>query len=113
MINVKLSKDFDTFHIDFSGHAGYSKKGTDMVCAAVSATVFNFLIYVDHIKDIKFLKKEIIPEKPRCYAIFKITKEIEQFNIIYDYFVFSMNLLKKNNPDHITLNIIDKNPIDL
>ncbi len=109
MIQIKLHRDSNTFHLDFSGHSGFAQKGSDPICAAVSATVFNFLIYVDMISKAEFFKKEVVPEKPRCYANFRINKGFEKFNAIYEYFVFSINLLKKNYPDFITLDIINKN----
>jgi len=50
MINVTVYKDEDDTITGFKilGHAGYSHKGSDIVCAAVSALVINTINSIEH-----------------------------------------------------------------
>ena len=60
MINVTFYKDSSHDYKGFklSGHAGYAESGKDIVCAAVSILVINFINSVETYTDDKFDLKQ-------------------------------------------------------
>ena len=48
MIRAKYVRDGEYHSLTISGHAGYDEMGRDIVCAAVSATVYNLLGYLEY-----------------------------------------------------------------
>lgn len=53
-IEVKKSDNGDIIGFYVSGHAGFGKSGTDVVCAGVSALVFNCMNSIEEFSDTKF-----------------------------------------------------------
>ncbi len=56
MINATFYRNSDGLYKGFvvSGHAGYAKSGSDIVCSAVSALCINTVNSVDRLTDNKF-----------------------------------------------------------
>lgn len=56
MIKAVFYRDSDNLYTGFhiSGHAGYAKKGSDIVCSAVSALTVNTVNSIDRLTDAKF-----------------------------------------------------------
>jgi uncharacterized protein YsxB (DUF464 family) len=56
MINVSIYKNEENLvtGIKLSGHADFSKRGSDVVCAAVSALVINTLNSIEHFTSDQF-----------------------------------------------------------
>ena len=46
MIDVKYGKAADRFLLEAKGHAGAGERGSDVVCAGVSAILYGFLYYL-------------------------------------------------------------------
>ena len=57
MIKWSTKIDADTVFIDIKGHAGYAKRGQDIVCASVSTLTYFFINCIKHIEEdsIKYL----------------------------------------------------------
>lgn len=53
-IKVKQSENGDIIGFYMSGHAGFSERGTDIVCSAVSALVFNCINSIEQFSDTRF-----------------------------------------------------------
>lgn len=85
----------DEISIEISGHAGYGKKGEDIVCSAISMLSQTLIAYldVDHEKFSYSLKDGYV------WAYAKGINVRVAFNVIMTGFY----LLEKNYPDHITL----------
>ena len=56
MINIAVYKNAENLITGFrvSGHAGYAKAGSDVVCSAVSALVINTINSIEHFTSDKF-----------------------------------------------------------
>lgn len=56
MIDVSIYKNAENLitGVKLSGHAQYSKRGTDVVCAAVSVLVINTINSIEHFTSDKF-----------------------------------------------------------
>ena len=48
MIRVKYLREEDFHRLILAGHAGHAKHGDDIVCAGVSATVYNLLGWLEN-----------------------------------------------------------------
>ena len=60
MIKWKIHTENDVTSIDIFGHAGYAKRGQDIVCASVSTIVYYFVNCVQYIDEssIKYTIKD-------------------------------------------------------
>lgn len=50
MINWSILQKNNEAHIEIIGHAGYAKRGQDIVCASVSTSVYFFISCIEHIE---------------------------------------------------------------
>ena len=48
MVRVEYRKEGDLHRLTLDGHAGYAEHGADIVCAAVSATIYNLLGWLEN-----------------------------------------------------------------
>ncbi|HEX3029434.1 MAG TPA: ribosomal-processing cysteine protease Prp [Clostridia bacterium] len=55
MIDIRIVRDKEGFIWEFTvkGHAGFDKRGSDIVCAAVSAVAYTAIGALDDLADIK------------------------------------------------------------
>lgn len=55
MIDIRIVRDKEGFIWEFTveGHAGFDKRGSDIVCAAVSAVAYTTIGALDDLTDIK------------------------------------------------------------
>jgi len=60
MINIRLVRDKDGFIWNFAiqGHAGYGRKGSDIVCSAVSAVAYTALGALEELAGISNYSEE-------------------------------------------------------
>jgi uncharacterized protein YsxB (DUF464 family) len=83
MINwyLKYHQNDDEFVIDIKGHAGYAKRGQDIVCASVSTLVYFFVNCVMKIDEtsIKHLKIKDGDVEIKLNNIAKIRPLLEVF----------------------------------
>ncbi|MBR4341682.1 MAG: ribosomal-processing cysteine protease Prp [Lachnospiraceae bacterium] len=60
---------------EFSGHAGYAESGNDIVCAAVSAMVFNTINSIESFSKTDF---EVEKDKKRGFICFRLKDEADR-----------------------------------
>lgn len=93
MTRVTYYEQGDEISIDISGHAGYAKEGSDIVCSAISMLGQTLLAYlgVDHEKFAYEMKQGHI------WAYAKGTNVRTAFHVI----MAGYHLLETNYPDYI------------
>ena len=83
MIKWLITRDNDLVNIDIKGHAGYAKRGQDIVCSSVSTMVYFFITCVKQIDDtsIKHLKLKSGDAQIKLNTNLKIEPLLEGFQI--------------------------------
>ena len=60
MIRVKYLREEDFHRLILAGHAGHAKHGDDIVCAGVSATVYNLLGWLEnHSEELEHIQTSV------------------------------------------------------
>ena len=49
MIEYKITKNNNNYYVNISGHAGYSDKGYDIVCASVSTLTITIINVINEL----------------------------------------------------------------
>jgi uncharacterized protein YsxB (DUF464 family) len=75
MINVAIYKNAENMvtGVQLSGHADYSKHGSDVVCAAVSALVINTINSIEHFTSDEF---SIEQDEKKGFIEFHVVSEL-------------------------------------
>ncbi len=96
MIRVKVKKD----SVQISGHAGYAPKGSDIVCAGVTALYQGTASYlIDCMKEPLKIESD---EKTNTYTI--LTKDLsESGKLLIGSFIHSLKLIEKEFQDYIKI----------
>ncbi len=93
-VNNKFSPKYSKLEI--SGHARFSKKGSDIVCSAISFMVQSVSSYC--------LKRDILIEKREQNKINIDLEKLYHFsNQLYDYLIHSLFLIYENYSDYIKI----------
>lgn len=84
--------------VTIAGHAGYAKKGHDIVCAAISILVYNLESSVLKLTDdvVDFIYKD-----DGVYIEFKTMSESSK--ILFDSFIIGIDGLVDNYSDYVEL----------
>lgn len=76
MIQVKFCREDNRFSFSCTGHAGYGKKGQDIVCASATILAYTLAQNIqDREKDGIFVSKPILTLKPGKATIQVLAKE--------------------------------------
>ena len=60
MIRARYRREGGIHVLTLSGHAGYAERGADIVCAAVSATAYNLLGWLEnHSEELEFIQSHV------------------------------------------------------
>lgn len=95
MIEYKITKNNNNYYVNISGHAGYSDKGYDIVCASVSTltiTIINVINELGYGYNIKNLNKE------NGFLSFDIENANDSLDKIMKILIDSLNDLEKQYP---------------
>ena len=98
MIEYKITKNNNNYYVNISGHAGYSDKGYDIVCASVSTltiTIINVINELGYGYNIKNLNKN------NGFLSFEIENANEIVEKIMKTFIDSLNDLQSQYPSNI------------
>lgn len=107
MVEISLSRKGNLFSVSFDGHSGCSSRGNDPVCAAVSAIVFNFLVYMESRCSAEISSKKIDPGRAGCSAEFRILEKQDEFLVLFRYFVFSLNQIASRYPEFVSIDLTE------
>ena len=103
MINVTFYKDssHDYKGFKFSGHAGYAESGKDIVCAAVSVLVINFVNSVEKLTDDKFNLKQ---NEKKGLMDFNFSGDISnESKVLMNSLVLGISEIQKENKKYIQI----------
>ena len=103
MINVTFYKDssHDCKGFKLSGHAGYAESGKDIVCAAVSALVINFINSVEKLTDDKFSLKQ---NEKKGLMDFDFSGDISnESKVLMDSLVLGITEIQNENKKYIQI----------
>lgn len=96
MTKITYYEDHDEISLEIKGHAGFAKKGEDLVCAAVSTLGQTLVIYLNIDND-KF-DYSIRDGYLWCYA--KGSNAKTALHVI----MAGLHTLAENYPDHVSIN---------
>ena len=103
MINIKLFfQDKILIGIESKGHSGYSEKGSDIICSAVSVLMQSLVLGLSEISKINGLECEINDKIP----LIKITwpKEFDsKINVLTNTVSESLKQIAQQNSDYIKI----------
>lgn len=104
MINVNiLKKDCLIKRIEIEGHANYSVKGSDIVCAGVSSVVIGCINSIDEICKDTIFKLEINEKKGSIK--YNSIKSTENEQLLLRSLLISLKCIEKNYSDYININM--------
>lgn len=108
MINVSYS--YDKHELVISGHAGYGKKGKDIVCAAASMIFYNLCEVLQRHKDEAFKEKiniEIKKGKNGMASVSCLPSSEYKSLIEYDFYfaLIGYETLKSKYPNFINISV--------
>lgn len=84
--------------IEVKGHAGYGKKGEDIVCSAVSILTYTILAYLMQRKEIKV--QDAVIKDGYAYLKWRPPQD-ESCNAVIDALCVGYEILQQNYPDHV------------
>ena len=104
MITATVLKNSNNY-ISFSceGHAGYARKGSDIVCAAVSMLTINAANSINELTDTKI---DIVIDEKSGFASWQFTDETdEKVRLLMDSLVLGLQSIRDNYKKYLTLKI--------
>ena len=100
MITARYTVEENTHNLTVYGHAGYSEKGTDIVCAGVSAIVQALIGWIEN-----------NPEYAECVSIDNGEVLIEcnggeDVSAVFYMVAIGLEQIANTYPDHVQIDII-------
>lgn len=100
MITARYTVEDNTHNLTVLGHAGYSEKGTDIVCAGVSAIVQALIGWIEN-----------NPEYAECISIDNGEVLIEcnggeELAAVFYMVAIGLEQIANTYPDHVQIDII-------
>ena len=102
MIRAKYRREGSIHVLTLSGHAGYAEHGADIVCAAVSATAYNLLGWLEnHSEQLEFIQTHV------GSGGVEITCEGgEDAAVAFGLTVTGLEQIAYKYPDNVTMDIV-------
>lgn len=105
--SIKCDRDNRINGFTCSGHAGYAEKGTDIVCAAVSALTQSAILAMERLVGIDLkLKVDSKTGFLDCSWV-NIPKKAEQTELIIKMVALGLAEIQKQYPDHLKVNEVE------
>ncbi|MEI6131241.1 MAG: ribosomal-processing cysteine protease Prp [Bacillota bacterium] len=109
MISVELVKQGgDVLAFRVTGHAGYAKKGSDIVCSAVTAVVYGALGALEELCGMKDYE-DVEDGKESDYIAFELPKDVlagpnDKAKVILQTMVIGLKQIEFVYDEYITIN---------
>lgn len=97
MIRAHYCKDCDSHSLTITGHAGYAEEGRDIVCAAVSATVYNLLGYLEYHGD----EVDCITSSVARGGVTIYCEGGEDISTVFELTAIGLDQISQKYPDHV------------
>ena len=105
MITVRFLKSRDCYRsFDVSGHAGYAEKGSDIVCAAVTASV---QLVVNTLTDVMGLPAQTAVEENRI--AFSLQADVAAAQQLVEGLYRHLSLLSEDYPQNVRVKVSEMN----
>ena len=110
MTIVKISKDGNRVRAEIAGHAGYSKRGNDIVCSAASMMASTLAQHVQKMAVSGQIERigEFIYKPERFYVEFDTgagSENAAAVDVMLDVIVTGYELLAEMYPDHVQIGL--------
>ncbi len=101
MIEITLFyQEKNLIGIESKGHSGYSERGTDIICSAVSVLMQSLILGLSEIAKLKDLKIKINDKKP----LMKISwpkEQNEKVSLLIQTTAESLKIISNENSDYV------------
>lgn len=103
MVNVTIyKKEGHIRGFQFSGHAGFARRGKDIVCAGVSALVLNTINSIETFTDDEFTCE--VQEENGDVSFEMVNSPSEKAALLLDSLVLGVTAIKDTYTKYITVN---------
>ncbi|MCS7234300.1 MAG: ribosomal-processing cysteine protease Prp [Synergistetes bacterium] len=103
MLRITLFYDKDMINILANGHTGYAEEGKDIVCAAISALLQTFILWLED-----EYGKSLYLEKRKGVLNFKFPAD-EKSKFVLSIFLKGLKEISKNYPKYVKLEEVSQN----
>lgn len=109
MVSFSIKRDHNNRINGFtcSGHAGYAKKGTDIVCAAVSALTQSAILALERLVGVNLTLKADSKTGFLDCVWENIPQKLEQSELIIGMVALGLREIQKQYPDHLKVNEVE------
>jgi uncharacterized protein YsxB (DUF464 family) len=109
MISFSIKRDRNNRINGFTclGHAGYSEKGTDIVCAAVSALTQSAILALDRLVGVNLTLKADAKTGFMDCSWKNIPSKMEQSQLVIGMVALGLAEIQKQYPDHLNVNEVE------
>ena len=103
MIAVKLYyQDKTLTGIESRGHSGYSRRGSDIVCAAVSTLMQSLILGLEDIANVSGLNVEADERVPIIRVTWPVSEQ-ERISLLTDTTASSLKQIAQENPKYVKI----------
>jgi uncharacterized protein YsxB (DUF464 family) len=109
MISFFIKRDHNNRINGFtcSGHAGYSEKGTDIVCAAVSALTQSAILALDRLVGVNLTLKADAKTGFMDCSWDNLPDKMDQTQLVIGMVALGLVEIQKQYPDHLNVNEVE------
>ena len=108
MIAVKLYYQEGTLTgIESRGHSGYSRRGSDIVCAAVSTLMQSLILGLEDIANVSGLNVEADERVPIIRVTWPVSEQ-ERISLLTDTTASSLKQIAQENPKYVKISTEEK-----
>ncbi len=109
MVSFSIKRDRNNRINGFtcSGHAGYSEKGTDIVCAAVSALTQSAILALERLVGVRLKLKADSKTGFMDCSWENVPDKLEQSELVIRMVELGLIEIQKQYPDHLQVNEVE------
>lgn len=109
MVSFSIKRDRNNRINGFtcSGHAGYSEKGTDIVCAAISALTQSAILALERLVGVKLALKANSKTGSMDCSWDNHPDKVEQAELVIRMVALGLIEIEKQYPNHLSVNEVE------
>lgn len=102
MIHAMYDRDGKMHTLSVNGHAGYSKRGEDIVCAGVSAIVYSLIAWLENNSE----SEEFVSIDEHNGKVVIACEGDEKVASVFYMAAVGIETISNTYPDHVNINIV-------
>ena len=102
MIRAKYRREGDIHRLSLSGHAGYAEHGADIVCSAVSATIYNLLGWIENHGD----ELEYVDTQVESGGVSITCEGGVETATVFELTAIGLEQIAQRYPDNVAIHIV-------